>query len=291
MSDNVFPIKPKNVQNESSQDMVPFSFEGKPVRIKMINGEPWFVLADVAEILGYRMASDAGRILDDDEKDTHPMRTPGGMQNVTIISEPGLYRLVMRSDKPEAKRFQKWVVSEVLPAIRRTGSYIPAELTRKQILLMALEAEERADREHAARVEAEQLTVVERAKNAEANSQIEKLYPKALAFDGIRSAQGAFCTTYAAKMLKPKDGSASFGPRKLFAELRERGWMYKRSTTPTEAAQKKGLMFKAPYEYQPGKYRDQTYMTWDGLMEIAKMLNCEIVHDGNLGNPNEDEII
>jgi prophage antirepressor-like protein len=102
------------------------------------DGEPWFVLADVCRSLGIRNPSDAASRLDDDEKTTLDL-TEGrpipraGARKVTIINESGLYSLIIRSDKPEAKRLKKWVTAEVLPSIRKTGGYhgrIPAFIRR-----------------------------------------------------------------------------------------------------------------------------------------------------------------
>ncbi|WP_195197890.1 BRO family protein, partial [Acinetobacter baumannii] len=76
-----------------------------------------------ASALDYRMASDMTRFLDDDEKGTHNLRTPSGSQDLTIINESGLYSAILKSRKPEAKKFKKWVTSEVLPSIRKTGKY------------------------------------------------------------------------------------------------------------------------------------------------------------------------
>ncbi|WP_438751354.1 BRO family protein [Acinetobacter baumannii] len=93
------------------------------VRIIDLNGELWFVASDVASALDYRMASDMTRFLDGDEKGTHNLRTPSGSQDLTIINESGLYSAILKSRKPEAKKFKKWVTSEVLPSIRKTGKY------------------------------------------------------------------------------------------------------------------------------------------------------------------------
>ena len=103
-----------------------FDFHSHAVRVVMRDGEPWFVAADVANVLGYRNAPDAARSLPDHQKGTQIVRTPGGDQSMTIISEPGLYRLVLRSRKPEAEAFTDWVTGEVLPSIRKTGSYSTA---------------------------------------------------------------------------------------------------------------------------------------------------------------------
>lgn len=100
-----------------------FHFDNLEVRTVVREGEPWFVAADVSTCLSIRDAYNAVRGLDGDEKATHIMSTPGGTQCMTIINESGLYTLIMTSRKPEAQRFRKWVTSEVLPAIRKTGKY------------------------------------------------------------------------------------------------------------------------------------------------------------------------
>ena len=104
-----------------------FQFRENEVRVVGVNGEPWFVAKDVADVLGYRMASDMCRRLDEDEKGTQKTRTLGGEQEVTVINESGLYNAVLGSSKPEAKAFKKWVTSEVLPSIRKHGAYVTNE--------------------------------------------------------------------------------------------------------------------------------------------------------------------
>ena len=96
------------------------------------DGEPWFVLADVCKRLEIVQTAAAARILDEDEKDVFSMHTPGGRQDVTIISESGLYSLILRSRKETAKKFRKWITAEVLPQIRKTGGYgrVPAFIKR-----------------------------------------------------------------------------------------------------------------------------------------------------------------
>ena len=110
-------------------EMKIFNFEDNEVRTQTINGEPWFVGKDVADILGYSNPAKAIRDHDDDEdKGQNDTFTPGGMQIMTIVNESGLYSLVFKSQLPSAKRFKRWVTSEVLPTIRKTGSYqIPAD--------------------------------------------------------------------------------------------------------------------------------------------------------------------
>lgn len=87
------------------------------------DGEPWFVAGDVAGALDYSEAKDMTRNLDDDEKGRQIVPTLGGDQEMTVINESGLYSAILKSRKPEAKAFKKWVTSEVLPSIRKTGSY------------------------------------------------------------------------------------------------------------------------------------------------------------------------
>lgn len=100
-----------------------FHLEGLELRALTLQGEPWFVLSDVAKGLGHASASRASRLLEDEEKGDHIVATPGGPQSMTCVSEAGLYRLVMCSRKAQARVFQRWVVREVLPSIRRHGLY------------------------------------------------------------------------------------------------------------------------------------------------------------------------
>ncbi|MBR8654283.1 Bro-N domain-containing protein [Achromobacter sp. Marseille-Q0513] len=114
-------------RSPETAEVSPFNFGEHPVRVMVREGEPWFVCSDVAETLGYRDSHNAARHLDADEKGTQIVSTPGGDQKLTIINESGLYALVLRSRKPEARKFAKWVTSEVLPQIRKTGVYLPKE--------------------------------------------------------------------------------------------------------------------------------------------------------------------
>jgi prophage antirepressor-like protein len=119
-----------------------FKYENNDVRTVEMNGEPWFVLKDVCVVLGLGTVSKVADRLDADEKGMNQIHTPGGMQDVTVINESGLYNVILRSDKPEAKPFRKWVTSEVLPSIRKNGGYIagqeqltPSELMAKALLV------------------------------------------------------------------------------------------------------------------------------------------------------------
>lgn len=183
-----------------------FAFEGAEVRVVTRDGEPWFVAKDVATLLGYANPQKAVR---DHCKRAVPVGvndpfTPTGMDpQTTIFPEADLYRLVMRSKLPSAERFEEWVVSEVLPAIRRTGGYMVAapEETPEELMLRALRvAQDTVERQKAA------LAIAE---------------PKAEALDRIAEADGRMAITNAAKVLgvRPKD---------LFAYLISHGWIYRR---------------------------------------------------------------
>ena len=100
-----------------------FSFEKSPVRTILVSGAPWFSSADVGKILQLSNIRASVALLDDDEKGVNTIDTPGGKQEISIVSESGLYALIFKSRRPEAKKFRRWVTSEVLPAIRKTGSY------------------------------------------------------------------------------------------------------------------------------------------------------------------------
>lgn len=103
--------------------VIPFQFQSTTVRTVIKDGEPWFVAKDICDVLELSDTNAALRGLDEDEKGTTISRTPGGSQTMLTVNESGLYALVFKSRKPEAKTFRKWVTSEVLPTLRRTGKY------------------------------------------------------------------------------------------------------------------------------------------------------------------------
>lgn len=111
-----------------------FTYNGNEVRTVQKDGEPWWVLKDVCEILGLGSPHKVFERLDEDEKGRNLIPTLGGEQEMTVINESGLYNVILRSDKPEAKPFRKWVTSEVLPSIRRHGAYMTPETLEAAIL-------------------------------------------------------------------------------------------------------------------------------------------------------------
>ncbi|KKI54770.1 ORF6C domain-containing protein [Staphylococcus pasteuri] len=145
------------------QDLQVFNFEELPVRILTVNDEPYFVGKDVADILGYKRTADAIREhVDVEDKGVGKIQTPGGMQNVTIINESGLYSLIFSSKLESAKQFKRWVTSEVLPTLRKTGTYqVPSD--PMQALKLMFEATEQT-KEEVASVKADVIDLKENQK-------------------------------------------------------------------------------------------------------------------------------
>ena len=186
--------------------VIPFTYADQPVRVVEIDGEPWFVGADIARILGIASASGITRMVDDEDKGSHELETPGGRQNLTIVNESGMYTALMRSNNPAAKPFRRWVTSEVLPQIRKTGAYSATpELTDDQIIAQALQLT-------TARVESltARLAIVE---------------PKAAAFDRWLSSNVHYGVAEVSQALH--DLGADMGRNRLFAYMQDQGWIYR----------------------------------------------------------------
>lgn len=155
-------------------DIQIFQYQDQPVRTVQRDGEPWFVLKDVCAVLGISKYRDTADRLDEDERGSARVDTLGGAQDMTIINESGLYNVILRSDKPEARPFRKWVTAEVLPSIRKTGGYISGQdsLSPEELMAKALMVARKTLAERDARISA--LTV---------ENQI--LQPKAEYFDQL----------------------------------------------------------------------------------------------------------
>ena len=193
------------------------------------DSEPWFVAKDVLDVLD--LDKTALRKLDEDEKGVDSIHTPGGEQQMTTVTEPGFYKLVMRSRKPEAKAFQRWVTHEVLPALRRDGGYMVAradetpEETMARALLLAQGTMERQKRRIAG-LEAEN----------------EEMRPKALFADAVAASDGTCLIGEFAKMLR--QNGVDIGQNRLFAMLREDGYLGKvgqNRNVPTQRSMELGL--------------------------------------------------
>lgn len=182
-----------------------FEYQNNKVRTVDMDGEAWFVLKDVCEVLHLGTTAKVAERLDDDEKGMNQIHTPGGTQNVTVVNESGLYHVILRSDKPEAAPFRRWVTNDVLPAIRKTGSYNAPQLTRSQLLATALIAAH------------EELE--------EKDKQIETMKPKALFADAVSASSQSILVGELAKLLS--QNGIKIGQNRLFAWLRENGYLIK----------------------------------------------------------------
>ena len=129
-----------------ADELIPFQFESSAVRVVNIDGEAWFVARDVATALGYAKPRNA---IAEHCKDARIQGIPsaGGVQQMTIISERDVYRLIMRSKLPSAERFEEWVVGDVLPSIRKTGSYHVNADPERAMIAAWIRDHERRERE------------------------------------------------------------------------------------------------------------------------------------------------
>lgn len=190
------------------------------------SGEPWFVAKDICNALGLANTTEALRGLDDDEVSNfiNSEVAQNGGRAPRIINEPGFYKLVLKSRKPEAKAFQRWVTHEVLPSIRKKGGYIAAapDETPEQIMARA--------------VLLAQDTI------ARQKTQIEELKPKALFADAVAASDGTCLVGELAKMMR--QNGVQIGQNRLFEKLRQDGYLDKSESNynvPTQRAMEMGL--------------------------------------------------
>lgn len=182
-----------------------FTYSEQPVRTIVIDGEPWFVSRDVCAVIGIAKPRDAFAQLDDDERASTAVDTPGGPQNMGIVNEAGVYSLMLISRSPLVKPFKRWLTHEVLPAIRRTGQYgsaLPSNFAE------ALE------------LAAQQARQIE-AREAE----LEAARPKVEAYDAFMDADGYYSMEAAAKVL-------GLGRNTFFRRLRDAGVIQHGSRLP-----------------------------------------------------------
>jgi len=190
--------------------IVPFDFEHHQVRVIEQEGGPWFVLLDVCLPLGIADHHQVFERLEDDERGRYPVPTPGGIQWTKCVNESGLYNVILRSDKPEAKRFRKWVTSEVLPAIRKTGKY---EAPKADVVILA-----------EAQLVAARVIETQRA-------QITLMAPKAEKYDAIVSSVGLLSFEQAAKIIANRLG-IKMGRNRLFDFARDHHLLIAKSNLP-----------------------------------------------------------
>ena len=209
-----------------------FNFESNSVRALERDGQAWFVAKDAAKTLGYKNPRDAiSKHVDEEDKEVAKCDTLGGRQDIAIINESGLYSLVLSSKLPSAKKFKRWVTSEVLPALRKTGQYQVKELSGQELMAKAL-------------IEAQNVLAAK-------DKQIEEMKPKALFADAVATSHTSILVGELAKILK--QNGIDMGQKRLFAWLRENGFLIKRKGTdynmPTQKAMDLGL-----FEIKEGSY-------------------------------------
>lgn len=216
-----------------STELVPFTFEGEQVRTFTVDGEPVFVGKDSCDVLGISKYRDALAQLDDDERVSVTVDTPGGPQQMVAVTEPGIYALMLISRSPKVRAFRRWVTHDVIPQIRKTGRYeaSPATievplgdyerlLTGGQQLLTKLRSQQK---------ELEATT----ARNIE-------LEPAANAWEVLASGNGDYSVNDAAKVLS-RDPSIQLGERRLFTLLNELGWIYRQQIDQRWRAYQKAI--------------------------------------------------
>lgn len=216
-----------------NNEMQKFDFKGASLRTLTDEaGEPWFVAKDVCDILGLENSRKATAELDSDEKNTVTISDGiAGNPNKTIISEPGLYRLVMKSRKPEAKEFQRWVTHEVLPQIRKTGGYIPTTDADDDMTILAK-----------AVMIGQRTMEAQKQKIAEQQTRIVELEPKARFADAVAASDGTCLVGELAKMLR--QNGMDIGQNRLFRLLQTDGYLGKSGSNrnvPTQRAMDLGL--------------------------------------------------
>lgn len=213
-----------------------FNFENHEVRSLLLNNEPWFVGKDVADVLGYSNSRKAmADHVDDEDKEVLTSRnvTLENIPNrgITVVNESGLYSLILSSKLPSAKKFKRWVTSEVLPALRKTGQYQVKELSGSELMAKAL-------------IEAQNVLAAK-------DKQIEEMKPKVVFADAVATSHTSILVGELAKILK--QNGIEMGQKRLFAWLREKGYLIKRQGTdynmPTQKAMELGL-----FEIKEGSY-------------------------------------
>ena len=206
-----------------------FNYNSVEVRTIQNDGEPWFVLKDVCNVLHIGNSRDVVARLDQDEKGVGQIDTLGGKQEMTIINESGLYNVILRSDKPEAKPFRKWVTSEVLPTIRRHGMYATPDTVEKMLADpdTTIKLLETIKQERAARMA------------LEAKAEADK--PKVLFADAVSASHSSILVGDLAKLLR--QNGVEIGQNRLFRFLREKGYLCsqgERYNLPTQRSMDRG---------------------------------------------------
>lgn len=234
------------------------------VRSIMINDEPYFVGKDVAEILGYSRTADAIKVhVDKEDKGVCEMQTPGGVQNVTIINESGLYSLILSSKMPNAKKFKRWVTSEVLPAIRKHGVFaVDTMLNDPDAMIAALQAYK----------EERQRRLLLESENAVQKQQLLEMKPKVSYYDVVINSPDLISITEIAK-------DYGWSAKHMNGYLHSKGIQYKQGDRIWILYQKyaeQGLTSTKTHAYLTGDgnthTKVHTYWTQKGRLFIYDLL-------------------
>ena len=201
------------------------------VRVVMREGEPWFTGKDVCDILELDNHRSSLALLDEDEKGVHTMDTPGGKQEMAVISEAGLYSLILRSRKPEAKAFKRWITHEVIPSIRKTGGYLATKPDDTPEVIMA----------RAVLVAQDTIKRLE-DRNSELEGAVSEMKPKALFADSVASSTSSILVGQLAALIR--QNGVDMGQNRLFEWMRGRGYLVSsgsRRNSPTQKSLDMGL--------------------------------------------------
>jgi anti-repressor protein len=234
-----------------------FEFEGNSVRVVLRDGEPWWVLADVCKVLGVQNSSAVAERLDDNERSRLNLGRQG---EVNIINESGLYEVIFQSRKPEAKRFQKWVFEEVLPAIRKTGAYgqikpmSDLELAEWNVKLIkernALAVENKALDDKGKALEAENEKLVSNIEKALEVLTDEEFKNKVKTAGMLNRSDAALLdVNNSAQVLNFKVEGVEIGQKTLNKLFRVWGLIQIKGTVPLQAAKDKGLLVSQTTAY------------------------------------------
>ena len=185
------------------------------IRTVEINGEPWFVSKDITEALGFGNPRQAiASHVDEEDKGVHILDTLGGKQETTVINESGLYSLILGSRIPGAKKFKRWVTSEVLPQIRKTGGYQMPQTYSEALRALADKAEE-----------ADRLMLV----NQRLEEQNIRMRPKEIFADAVAASKTSILVGELAKLIT--QNGYEIGQQRLFRWLREKGYLMSTGTS------------------------------------------------------------
>jgi anti-repressor protein len=246
--------------------IVPFNFEGARIRIVYINGEPWFVARDVVEAVDAVWHHTAIKHVPDQWKGSDRITTPGGSQEMAVLAEQGVYFYLARSDKPKALPIQMWLAGEVLPSIRKTGSYgapDPMKLLNDPAAMRGLLLT------YTEKVLAlESAVTEERARADQAEKTVEVIKPKAEFHDAVTEAVNCQTVQEIAKVL-------GTGQNRLFSMLRDHGLLM-HDNQPYQKYIEAGYFRTVEKEYKDKRGERHTYVqtlvTGKGLSYIQRKL-------------------